>query len=131
MTNTMTCNGYAARIEYDDEAGVLMGRIAGIRDSAGFHADTVQGLRAAFHEAVEDYVETCARIGREPQKAGSGQVMFRVSPEVHRKAAPAAELSGKSLNQWAEEALDRTAGQAAATQPTGRRPRRPLHPSRR
>ena len=66
--------------------------------------------RAAFHEAVEDYIETCAKIGKEPQKAFSGQVMFRIDPEVHRKAALAAELSGKSLNQWAEEVLDRAAG---------------------
>lgn len=36
--------------------------------------------------------------------------MFRISPEVHRKAVQAAELSGKSLNQWAEEVLDRAAG---------------------
>jgi predicted HicB family RNase H-like nuclease len=36
--------------------------------------------------------------------------MFRVGPEVHRKAAPAAELSGKSLNQWAEDVLKVAAG---------------------
>ena len=84
--------------------------LAGIRDGVGFHADTVEGLREAFHEAVEDYIETCAKIGKEPQKTYSGQVMFRVSPDVHRKAALAAELSGKSLNQWAEEVLDRAAG---------------------
>ena len=35
--------------------------------------------------------------------------MFRISPEVHRKAALAAELSGKSLKQWAEEVLARAA----------------------
>ena len=35
--------------------------------------------------------------------------MFRVSPEVHAQASLAAELSGKSLNQWAEEALRETA----------------------
>ena len=81
-----------------------------IPERAGFHADTVEGLREAFHEAVEDYIESCAKIGKEPQKTYSGQVMFRVSPEVHRKAALAAELSGKSLNQWAEEVLDRAAG---------------------
>ncbi|MDP3960542.1 MAG: type II toxin-antitoxin system HicB family antitoxin [Pseudorhodobacter sp.] len=110
MTNTMTYKGYAARIEYDDEDGIFAGRIAGIRDRVSFHADTVEGLREAFHEAVEDYIETCARIGKEPQKPYSGQVMFRVSPEVHRRAAVAAELSGKSLNQWAEEVLGRAAG---------------------
>ena len=70
----------------------------------------MDGLRDAFHEAVEDYIETCARIGKEPKKTYSGKVMFRVSPEVHRKAALAAELSGKSLNQWAEEVLGRAAG---------------------
>ena len=110
MTNTMTYKGYSARIEYDDEDGIFIGRLAGIRDGVGFHADTVEALRDAFHEAVEDYIETCAKIGKEPQKAFSGQVMFRVDPEVHRKAALAAELSGKSLNQWAEEVLKRAAG---------------------
>lgn len=110
MTNSMTYKGYSARIEYDDGDGIFTGRLAGIRDGVGFHADTVDGLRDAFHEAVEDYIETCEKIGKEPQKAFSGKVMFRVDPEVHRKAALAAELSGKSLNQWAEEVLDRAAG---------------------
>ena len=109
MFNTMTYKGYSARIDYDDDDGIFFGRIAGIRDGVGFHADTVAALREAFHDAVEDYVETCAKIGKKPQKAFSGQVMFRVKPDVHRKAALAAELSGKSLNQWAEEVLDRAA----------------------
>ena len=109
MTGTMTFKGYAARIEYSDEDAAFVGRIAGISDGVGFHADTVEGLRAAFHEAVDDYLETCSRIGKEPQKSHSGQVMFRVSPDVHRRAALAAELAGKSLNQWAEDVLDRAA----------------------
>ena len=44
------------------------------------------------------------------KSAFSGQMMFRVNPEVHRKAALAAELAGKSLNQWAEEVLGKAAG---------------------
>ena len=107
MSNVMTYKGYSARIEYDDEDSILFGQIAGIRDGVGFHADTVEGLRAAFHEAVDDYLETCARVGKEPQRPYSGKVMFRVSSELHCKAAMAAELAGKSLNQWAEEALAR------------------------
>lgn len=110
MSNAMSYKGYSARVEYDDEDGIFIGRIAGIRDGVGFHADTVEGLREAFREAVEDYLETCAKIGKEPQRAYSGQMMFRVNPEVHRKAALAAELAGKSLNQWAEEVLGKAAG---------------------
>jgi predicted HicB family RNase H-like nuclease len=109
MTNIMTYKDYSARIEYDDEDGIFTGQIAGIRDGVGFHGETVDDLRAAFHEAVDDYIETCQRLGKMPQKAYSGQMMFRVKPDIHRKAALAAELSGKSLNQWAEEVLERAA----------------------
>ena len=111
MSNTMTYRGYAARIGYDDDDRIFTGRIAGIRDGVGFHADSVNGLRQAFHDAVEDYLETCATIGKEPQKAYSGRVMFRLNPETHRRAALAAELSGKSLNQWAADVLDRAVGE--------------------
>ncbi|WP_197978098.1 type II toxin-antitoxin system HicB family antitoxin [Rhizobium sp. CFBP 8752] len=105
----MTYKGYSARIDYDDEDGILFGQIAGIRDGVGFHADNVDGLRNAFREAVDDYLETCARIGKDPQKPYSGKVMFRIDPEVHARAARAAELSGKSLNEWAGEVLAKAA----------------------
>lgn len=110
MTNILTHKGYSARVEFDDEDGIFFGQIAGLRDGVGFHADSVAGLRAAFQEAVDDYLETCARIGKDPNKPYSGQVMFRINPDTHRRAAVAAELSGKSLNQWAEEVLGHAAG---------------------
>lgn len=97
--------GYTARIEFDAEDEIFTGRIAGISDVVGFHADTVKGLKAAFREAVDDYLDTCARLSKPPQKAYSGQLMFRVSPELHASAAVAAEVAGKSLNAWAEEVL--------------------------
>ncbi|MFI5011886.1 MAG: type II toxin-antitoxin system HicB family antitoxin [Hyphomicrobiales bacterium] len=107
--STMSYKGYMARVEFDDDDGIFFGRIAGIRDGVGFHSDSVAGLRAAFREAVDDYIEMCAKIGKDPQKPYSGKMMFRVDPEVHARAARAAELAGKSLNQWAEEALRRAA----------------------
>lgn len=109
MTNVMNYKGYSARIEYDDDDAILFGQIAGIRDGVGFHADNVEDLRVAFHEAVDDYIETCARLGKEPSKPYSGKVMFRIDPEVHARAARAAELSGKSLNEWAGEVLAKAA----------------------
>ena len=105
----MIYKGYAARIDFDAEDEVFTGRIAGIRDVIGFHAETVADLKAAFHEAVDDYVETCKKIGKDPQKPYSGNLMLRVSPDVHSKVAIAAELAGKSLNQWGEDALSKAA----------------------
>lgn len=103
--SAMRHKGYSARVEYDDEDGLFHGKIAGIRDVVSFHATNVGDLRDAFREAVADYLATCAKIGKQPQKAFSGQMMLRVDPEIHAKAALAAELAGKSLNEWSAEAL--------------------------
>ncbi|PKA40278.1 type II toxin-antitoxin system HicB family antitoxin [Rhizobium sullae] len=112
--NVMNYQGYAARVEFDAECEIFFGNIAGISDVVGFHADTVDGLKEAFHKAVDDYIETCRKLGKEPHRSYSGKMMFRVDPEVHARAAKAAELAGKSLNQWAEEILSRAAGETAA-----------------
>ena len=110
MTNVMTYKGYSARIEFDAEDEIFVGRLAGINDGVGFHADNVEELRTAFRESVDDYIETCAKIGKSPEKPYSGKVMFRIDPEVHARAARAAELAGKSLNEWAGEVLAKAAG---------------------
>lgn len=105
----MTYKGYSARIDFDDEDGLFVGRVAGLRDGVNFHGETVDELRAAFREAVDGYIDVCARIGKSPQKPFSGQLMVRVDPAVHARAALAAELAGMSLAKWTEAVLDRAA----------------------
>jgi predicted HicB family RNase H-like nuclease len=103
--NVMTRRGYAARVEFDAEDELFVGHLAGINDVVGLHAASVDELKAAFRDAVDDHLATCEKIGKSPERPFSGRMMFRVAPEVHASAALAAQLSGKSLNQWAEEAL--------------------------
>ncbi len=105
--NVMTYRDYSARIEYSDEDGCFVGRVAGIRDVVGFHGESVAELKAAFEEAVDDYLATCEKLNRAPQRPYSGKVMLRIDPEVHARAAMRAEAEGKSLNAWAQEALQR------------------------
>jgi predicted HicB family RNase H-like nuclease len=103
--NTMTYKGYTAQIEYSDEDKCFVGHLAGIRDVIGFHGESVSELHAAFEEAVDDYLETCAKLGRAPQKPYSGELKLRIPPEVHAPVAIAAEVSGKSIDEWATEKL--------------------------
>jgi predicted HicB family RNase H-like nuclease len=112
MNNVLTYRGYSAVVEFDSEDMILTGRIAGLNDVVGFHAETPAQLVEAFHEAVDDYLEVCARLGKKPDKAFSGNVMFRVAPELHSRIARAAQLAGKSLNQWGEAVLETAAGRA-------------------
>ncbi len=103
----MKHKGYAAHIQYSDEDGCLIGHIAGINDVVSFHGESVPEIRAAFVEAVEDYIETCRKLGRPAQKSWSGKVPLRVPPELHAQAAMRAEAEGKSLNQWVAEQIRR------------------------
>lgn len=104
--NAMFYKGYSARIEFDDEDRIFVGHLAGIRDIVGFHGSSVDELEGAFHEAVDDYVAHCAKVGLPPNKPFSGRMLLRVPPEVHARASAAAQVAGVSLNQWATVALE-------------------------
>ncbi len=106
----MTHRGYAAKIEYSDEDGCLIGRVAGIQDILTFHGDSVDEIRRAFEEAVDFYISTCEERGREPQKPFSGRLMLRLPPELHARLAIQAQTEGRSLNSLVAEALSEYAG---------------------
>jgi len=109
MKNVMTYKGYTARIEFDQRDDIFIGKIVGIADNITFHGETVKELRADFQAAIDHYIADCAATGLRPLRAASGKLMLRVSPEVHARALATAKTAGKSLNQWAEEVLDKAA----------------------
>jgi len=109
MKNIMTYKGYSARVEFDQRDDIFVGKIIGIADSISFHGKTVEELKDDFHAAVNHYITDCKATGRKPLKAASGKMMLRVSPDLHARALITAKSSGKSLNQWAEEVLDKAA----------------------
>lgn len=106
--NTMTYKGFAARVEYSEEDGCFVGHIVGIRDVIGFHGESVAALRAAFGEAVDDYLKTCKKLKQEPNRPYSGQFRLRLDPGLHARAAMVAETRGKSLNAWVSDVIEKS-----------------------
>ena len=102
----MTYKGYNAAIEYSDEDGFFVGRLAGIQDFITFHGHSVEELRTAFQEAVDDYIEACAKVGRPPNKPYSGKLVLRLPPATHARLAVQSQISGKSINTLVVEALN-------------------------
>jgi predicted HicB family RNase H-like nuclease len=105
----ITYKGQYATVEFDPEDMILVGRLAGIDDIVTFHAETPAGVPKAFHEAVDSYLKTCKRLGREPDRPYSGKLFVRVDPKVHAQVMRAAALCGMSFNEWGEEVLRRAA----------------------
>ena len=97
MKNSMKYKGYSASITYSPEDECLVGRLLNINDMVSFDGSSVKDVKAAFEEAVDDYVAACREFGKSPEKSFSGKVMFRIDPAVHAKAAMAALLLILSL----------------------------------
>jgi predicted HicB family RNase H-like nuclease len=104
----MNYKGYIGKVEYDDEAGLFHGEVINLRDVITFSGQTVQELRQAFHESIEDYLAFCAERGEEPEKPFSGTFTIRIPPELHRAIAVQARLSNQSLNSWLGDTLAAT-----------------------
>lgn len=105
--NRMSYNGFDAMIEYDAEAEIFHGEVVNLRDVITFQGCSVEALKAAFKDSVEDYLEFCRSRGEEPEKPFSGQFVVRLDPSLHRAAALAARRAGFSLNKWVSAALER------------------------
>lgn len=109
MNNSLGYKGYTAIIEFSAEDKCLVGHLAGINDIVGFHGDSVEEIRKAFYESVDDYLATCAKIGRKPNKPYSGRVTLRLPPDLHARLAMQAEANGSSLNSWLVGTLSHSA----------------------
>lgn len=71
--------GYTAKTEYSAEDRIFYGKILGISDMAYFQSDSAKDLEREFHEAVDDYLEFCAEIGKIPQRDHNSMKMITVS----------------------------------------------------
>jgi len=77
---------------------VFFGRVVNLsKDGITFQGSTVEELRSAFRESVDDYLSWCAETACEPEKPYSGKFVVRVAPADHGKAALAAAKLGMSL----------------------------------
>ncbi len=56
--------------EVDVERGVCRGKLLFIDDLVTYQAASAKKLQAEFEAAVDDYLETCRLVGKEPQRPG-------------------------------------------------------------
>lgn len=101
----MEYRGYSGKVEFDDQANIFHGEIINLRDVITFEGETVEELRQAFQDSVDDYLAFCSERGESPEKPYSGKFVVRVEPELHKNIAIEARKTGKSLNAWVSDAI--------------------------
>ena len=105
MKNTMSYKGYYGSVEFSDDDNVFYGSIIGINDRITYEGDNVKSLRQDFKEAVDEYLETCSRLGKKPEKVYKGTFNVRIAPTLHRQLELYSISNGKTLNATIEEAI--------------------------
>ncbi len=97
--------GYVGTFDYHEGDEAFHGHVIGIRDMIHFQGISIPELRASFQEAVDDYLDFCVQLGREPQKPFTGKFVVRIESELHRQVSAKAKVAGVSLNQFVATAL--------------------------
>ncbi len=96
---------YEGTAELDMARHVCRGKLLFIDDVVTYEADHPEKLQAEFEAAVEDYLQTCIAVGKEPQRPFRGMFNVRVSPLLHRAASLRAVADAVSLNDVVVQAL--------------------------
>lgn len=102
----MEYKGYRASVSYDASAEIFHSEVLNTRTVLTFQGNSVDELKAAFRDTVDDYLAWCRERGKDPEKPYSGRFVLRMSPELHRRLATDAVEAGKSLNALIQERLE-------------------------
>lgn len=113
MKDMMEYKGYFGSASYNDDDRVFFGKLEFIPGLISYEGHDVASLRAAFEEAVDDYLDLCREQGREPDKPFKGSFNVRVGNDLHRQAALAAKERSLSLNAFVVEALKKATRHSA------------------
>lgn len=104
-TQTFKFKDYIGSVEADIENEILFGKILFIDDVVTYEATDLPKLKIEFGAAVDDYLETCEQLDREPQKAYKGTFNVRIGETLHREAVKEAYKINKNLNEFCKEAI--------------------------
>ena len=96
---------YAGHFDYDPEADRFHGEVLNTRAVLTFQGRSIDELKTALKDTIDDYLAWCQERGKEPDKPFSGKFVVRVDPELHREAVVAASRAGKSLNAFVKDVI--------------------------
>lgn len=108
MNSMLEYNGYHATITYDADDELFIGEVFGITDSLNFHGSSIEELKKMFAQSIDNYLDLCKQIGKEPEKEFKGSFNVRIPSELHKKISMLAAQQKITLNQYVVNALTKS-----------------------
>lgn len=66
---TFHYKNFSGSIEFDLESKVFYGKLLYMRDLVTYEAPTIKELEHEFQISIDEYLETCRALNREPARA--------------------------------------------------------------
>ena len=91
---------YIGKVSFDSDAEIFHGEVINTRDVITFQGKTVDELKQAFTNSVDDYIDFCRLEGVEPERGFSGSLNLRLGADLHKMAFSVAKSQDQSLNTF-------------------------------
>lgn len=108
MSDIIQYQNYYASVHFSAADEVFYGKVLGVNDLISFEGASVKELKKSFQEAIEDYIQMCEAINKEPEKTYKGTFNVRVPSDLHKQAALFAAMNNITLNDFVKKALSYT-----------------------
>ena len=66
MKDVLTYKEFIGVVHFSSKDDMFYGKIEGVNDLVTFEGKSVSELKNSFKEAVEDYIELCKKVNKEP-----------------------------------------------------------------
>jgi len=106
--NIVEYKEFIGSVNFSGSDECFYGKIEGINDLVNFEGSSVNELKKAFRDAVDECLELCKEAGKEAYRSVKGSFNIRIEPKLHNNAIYTALKKGISLYQFVADAIKKS-----------------------
>lgn len=91
--------GYEGSIEYSQEEHMFYGKVLFIEDSIFYEGENLEELEESFERSIQEYLNDCKNLGRQPNTTCKGSFNVRIPPQLHVDLVRYGVKHNQSLNK--------------------------------
>lgn len=96
--------GYLGEVNFSEEDNLLFGKVLFIKDLISYEGQSVKELKTSFIKAIDEYLNDCATVKKNPDKPFKGSFNIRIGEKLHREVALSLQ-ENQSINSFIKEAI--------------------------
>ena len=106
--NTIKHKGYYGSVEINLDENIIFGKVLFVSKEILYQAVDAKGLKTAFEEAVDRYLDECSKTNTQAEKPCKGSLNVRLGADLHLDVAVTAHKNKLSINSFIVRELQKS-----------------------